>query len=188
MRSVGRAILLAIVALGCAPQYPGEPVGSFEVVGRLEENACGAAIQALDPVTFRVELREEQGQAFWRRPDFPVVSGTALDGTYRFRSQARIVVIAADPDPDFGHPGCTVTQSEVVEVILEPVDSDAGAPTADAGEPEEPSMHLEGTHTIDIAPDVGSSCAPATAALGGPFLALPCSVDYTLEGTPSAPF
>lgn len=186
MRTVGRAILLAIAAFGCAPQYPGEPVGSFEVTGRLEGNECGAAINALDPVSFLVELRQDRGQAFWRRPDFPVVSGTAIDGTYRFRSQTRMVVIASDPDPDFGHAGCTVTQSEVVEVVLSPVETDAGVTPGDGGEAVGPSMHLEGTHTIDIAPDVGQNCLPATAALGGPFVALPCGIDYTLDGSSAA--
>lgn len=179
---LARAIAVWVCLLGgCAPQYPGEALGSFDVTGHLEANACGAAaVPALDPLRFAVELRVRGAEAFWRRPDFPVVSGSARDGTYRFRTQARIVALAGDPDPDFGHPGCTLLQTETVEVTIEGTDLDAGSP--DAGPT---TLTLTGTNAIDFTPEPGSDCAPLASAAGGPFLALPCGLDYALEGTAS---
>jgi len=191
------AVVLPLLA-ACAPQYPGEPVGSFDVTGRLEVNECGgSAVPARDPLSFAVELRERGPEAFWRRAGFPVVSGTARDdGSYRFRTVALIAVLAADPDPDFGHAGCNLVQTEVVDVVLEGVPTDAGAgaePDAGPGKDapdagaQEQDMQLAGTSTIDLAPEPGSDCTPLMAVAGGPFLALPCGIDYTLEGAPRSP-
>ena len=195
-------LVAAVVPLlaACTPQYPGEAVGSFDVTGRLEVNECGAsAVPARDPLSFAVEVRERGPEAFWRRSGLPVVSGTVRDdGNYRFRTVALIPVFAADPDPDFGHAGCNLVQTEIVDVVLSnaPPDADAGAetdagpgmdaPDAGAQEPE-PDLQLAGTSTIDLAPEPGSDCTPLMAVAGGPFVALPCGIDYTLEGAPRSP-
>jgi len=61
--------------------------------------------------------------------------------------------------------------------------------TADAGTDEQPDASTEpelftlrGSQTTTIVPLAGSDCTPAVAALGGPFLALPCRVEYVLSG------
>jgi hypothetical protein len=43
-------------------------------------------------------------------------------------------------------------------------------------------VKLTGSQSTDITPLTGSDCRPAVAALGGPFLALPCRVEYVLTG------
>ncbi|MFW6051193.1 MAG: hypothetical protein ACODAU_08460 [Myxococcota bacterium] len=171
----------------CVPEYSGEPVGTYEVTGALEENACGSqAVDARDPVMFRVEVRREGDRAWWRRPDAPLVEGTVdADGVYSFRSQARRTVI--EPDPDAGDPGCVVEQAETVEARLLGTDADAGTPEAGMGDAAAPPTMLEGTHVIDLSPVAGSDCTAALAVSGGPFRALPCNVDYTLAGSPTDP-
>lgn len=201
------AVLVLAVAGACTPEYPGEPVGSFHVVGALVDNTCGAsAVPAFDPIVFDVEVRADRGQGFWRRPMLPVVSGTyGSDGTFRFSTVAQTKLL--DPIEELGLPGCYVTQTEVVSGRVRPEDLDGGA-QADAGDASTPadggatvdaganddsdagagSMALEGDNTVELAPIAGSACSAATSAEGGPFLALPCSLHYSLSGTLRAPF
>lgn len=205
--------MLLVALAACAPQYPGEPVGSFHVVGALVENTCGpAAVPAFDPLVFDVEVRADRGQGFWRRPMLPVVSGTyGRDGAFRFSSATQTKIL--DPIEELGLPGCFVTQTEVVSGRVRPEDPDAGAlgdggddaRMADAGQTIDAgsdggahadadadagpgTMALEGDNTVELVPIAGSVCGPATSAEGGPFLALPCSIHYTLTGTARAPF
>jgi len=41
---------------------------------------------------------------------------------------------------------------------------------------------MTGSQVTEIVPLTGSDCRPAVAALGGPFLSLPCRVEYVLTG------
>ena len=41
---------------------------------------------------------------------------------------------------------------------------------------------ISGSQTTEIEPLAGADCTPAVAALGGPFLSLPCRVEYVLTG------
>lgn len=173
--------------MGCDPVYPGDPVGTFDVTGHLEENSCGElAVPAIDPLRFAVEIRERSGEAFWRRPERGVVSGTARgDGSFRFRTETLVPLIAPDPDPDFGHAGCALRQTEVVDVTVAAAGrADGGVP--DAGESAAGNASvLTGANVIDLVPEPGSDCTPALVVAGGPFLALPCRVGYSFEGEPA---
>ncbi|MFW5926209.1 MAG: hypothetical protein ACOCV4_08570 [Myxococcota bacterium] len=195
-------MLGVLVGSACTPEYPGETAGTFTVTGRLDENTCGSdAVPAADPLVFDVELRREDGQAWWRRPDAPLVDGTVdADGVYRFRFQQVITVL----EPDAGQPGCALEQSDQVEVSLTEIARDAGTTdaettatdaettttdaettTTDAGAP--PST-LEGQQHVEMAPTAGSDCQSILATAGGPFHALPCTIVYTLEGSPAPEF
>ena len=58
--------------------YPGTPVGSFDVVGALEENECGSAVPANDPITFAVVTNEG-----YKRVDLAVAYSWPLSGYVR---------------------------------------------------------------------------------------------------------
>jgi hypothetical protein len=101
-----------------------------------------------------------------------------------------------------------VTQRDVFTFVVEPVEpgfeADAGVEDGgledggvedggvdDAGVDEESGadagveptlLTLTGSQTTEITPLTGSDCTPAVAALGGPFLSLPCRVEYVLSG------
>jgi len=176
-------VLAAVGVCGCAPRYPGEPVGTFHVVGALVENTCGAsAVPAFDPLVFDVEVRADRGQGFWRRPMLPVVSGTyGRDGAFRFSTVSQAKVL--DPIEELGLPGCVVTQTEVVSGQLRELSADGGtyadagdaSDLADAGMPDhdasldddadagEIALGLSGDNTVALSPTPGSACAAATA-------------------------
>jgi hypothetical protein len=171
---------------------PGEPVGTFEAVGLMVEQSCGSAIPAADPLNLRFELRREDGgRAYWRQLGGPIFAGVYRDDKYSFPVSQSWMVI--EPDRFHGYVGCSVTQRDeftfVVEVPEIETEGDAGVeeePEADAGAVDagvDPVLiTLSGSQTTEIEPLAGADCTPAVAALGGPFLSLPCRVEYVLTG------
>lgn len=202
-----RWISLSLVALasGCwggAEEPPGELVGSFEAVGLMVEHSCGAAVPAADPLRVTFDLRtESNGRAYWYQSDGSVFAGVERDDEYSFQASRSWMVI--EPDRFRGYVGCSVTQRDVFTFELdapelETTEADAGVDDAgvedagvedagveDAGVDElfDPSLTtINGSQTTEIIPLAGSDCTPAVAAVGGPFLSLPCRVEYVLTG------
>ena len=199
-----------MLVLGCWGQTeepPGEPIGTFKAVGFMVEQSCGAAVPAPDPLELDFELRSESnGRAYWRRSGGAMFAGVEKEGEFTFQvSQSWMVV---EPDRFRGFIGCSVTQRDVFTFVVETLDieTEADGGVADGGvddggvedgdvedagteqEPEadasiEPTLlTLTGSQTTEIVPLTGSDCTPAVAALGGPFLSLPCRVEYVLSG------
>lgn len=190
-----RWLLLASIslALGCWPQgddeLPGEVIGQFEAVGLMVEQSCGAGVPAQDPLELSFELRlEENGRAYYRLPTGTAFAGTGSNGEYTFQVSQSWMVI--EPDQFRGFAGCSVTQRDIFTFIIDEPEVDpgvdAGVPAEDAdGEPAmiDPTLvKLTGSQSTDVTPLTGSDCRPAVAAVGGPFLALPCRVEYVLTG------
>lgn len=180
--------VLAIPLLACLTggDPPGEYYGTYEITGVLTANECGAAVPALDPFTFRVELRTDGGSAMWRRQQAPLIYGVVRDGVWEIDSTATLPVYEADPAT--GVVGCALTQAE--SIVLEELvaDLDAALPDGgpmDAGEPGDTQM--QGTTTITYTPTPGSDCSPTLVTYGGPFDALPCTLHYELSIEPSEP-
>ncbi|MGB3052224.1 MAG: hypothetical protein WBB42_14565 [Polyangiales bacterium] len=195
-----RWILLGLMALTCAcfgqdEEPPGELVGSFQALGLMVEQSCGAAIPAPDPLDLKFDLRSEaNGRAYWRLWGGALFAGIEKDDAYTFQTSQSWMVI--EPDRFRGYVGCSVTQRDVFTFeVAAPeiegdendagVDGDAGA-EGDAGTDPgiDPTLVLiTGSQTTEIVPLTGSDCTPAVAALGGPFLSLPCRVEYVLNGS-----
>ena len=179
------SLVLAAACWDQGEEPPGEPVGSFEATGLMVEQSCGAAIPAPDPLDLTFDLRAEAGgRAYWRRHGGQMFAGVHKDGEYTFTvSQSWMVV---EPDRFRGYVGCSVTQRDTFTFVVDEVETRAEEEEAmlgaDAG--VEPALlTLSGSQTTEIAPLSGADCTPAVAALGGPFLSLPCRVEYVLTGS-----
>ena len=179
--------MLGLPLGGCPPVEPsGEVKGTYDVTGSLVMNSCGStAFNAVDPLNFIVELRaEDHGPAYWRRPNAAIVNGSHTGDDYRFRTESSVPIYAADEAT--GTPGCTVAQIESIRVTARSESMDGGVPndlgtsTGDAGVA---NSAFRGTNVIEIIPTGGSNCLRAVAISGGPFLALPCRVEYDLSGS-----
>ena len=177
--------LVALVLLGACwgedDESPGEPLGVFEASGLMVEQSCGAAIPAPDPLDLDFELStEEGGRAFWQSPGGPVFAGVRSGDEYTFTVSQSWTVI--EPDRFRNYVGCSVTQRDTFFVVVEPVepdgDEDEGAEGSDPA-----SFEVSGSQTTEITPISGADCSPAVVAFGGPFLSLPCRVEYVLTGT-----
>jgi hypothetical protein len=191
---------LPLLVLGCwgqGEEPPGQPIGTFNAVGFMVEQSCGAAIPAPDPLDLDFELRSEfNGRAYWRRLGGSMFAGVERDGEYTFQVSQSWMVI--EPDRFRGFVGCSVTQRDIFTFLVETVEVDietdggvadggvedggvADGGAEDAG-PAPILLTLTGSQTTEITPLTGSDCTPAVAALGGPFLSLPCRVEYVISG------
>ncbi len=191
---------LPLLVLGCwgqGEEPPGQPIGTFNAVGFMVEQSCGAAIPAPDPLDLDFELRSEfNGRAYWRRLGGSMFAGVERDAEYTFQVSQSWMVI--EPDRFRGFVGCSVTQRDIFTFLVETVEVDietdggvadggvedggvADGGAEDAG-PAPILLTLTGSQTTEITPLTGSDCTPAVAALGGPFLSLPCRVEYVLTG------
>ncbi len=141
-----RWILLSLMALTSAcwgedEEPPGELVGSFQTLGLMVEQSCGAAVPAPDPIDLKFDLRSESnGRAYWRLWGGAMFAGLEKNDTYTFQTSQSWMVI--EPDRFRGYVGCSVTQRDVftfevsvpeVEPGLDAgVEDDAGVKTTGA--------------------------------------------------------
>ncbi len=199
MRSISLTLLVLISACwGQEEEPPGELVGSFQAVGLMVEQSCGAAVPAADSLTLSFSLRSESnGRAYWEQSGGSMFAGIENDSSYTFQTSKSWMVVEADPFR--GYIGCSVTQRDVFTIDVETpeitIDEDAGV-EGDGGvgdgagadaEIDPTLVSITGSQTTEIVPLTGSDCTPAVAALGGPFLSLPCRVEYVLNGNGIAP-
>jgi hypothetical protein len=202
------SLCLALGGLGgCAmpTELPGQHVGAYSVSGELTENSCGsAAVPAVDPLQFNVEVRENQGTGLWLQGTPPGKPGKLEDdGAFRFRLESRYNVpgMAPDPvemliytdieklaDPDTydnldrkSDEPCQLLVSETVEGRLLNDDRQAGATGTGAKSSASGTPDLIGENEIAIRGAAGD-CSLVLADQGGPFDDLPCRVHYELEG------
>ncbi len=188
-----RWILLSLMALTCAcwgedEEPPGELVGSFQALGLMVEQSCGSAVPAPDPLDLKFDLRSESnGRAYWRLWGGALFAGIENGDTYTFQTSRSWMVI----EPDRFR-GVSVPEIEAgLDAGVEDAGVDGDADTeadAGAGVEVDPTLVLiTGSQTTEIFPLSGADCTPAVAALGGPFLSLPCRVEYVLNGSGIAP-
>lgn len=181
---------LAVGVARCqAPRLPGERVGVYRVIGTLEENSCGSTgLAAPDPLSFKVEIRDEQGVGVWAVQEKPFIQGSIKNnGDFLFRLEDRFSIRPPQPDPatklyfdpeSYREPDeCHLSQVEVIKgTIARGASSNVHDAGADAG------LDFIGEDIIEIRTLSGADCAKLLASAGGPFVALPCRATYTLEG------
>lgn len=183
-------LFLSLGFTDCENEYPGETVGTFHVIGFLEENTCGSGVGAVNPLEFYVEVRvdDELGEAIWRIPQQPIATGAHSGNDYRFEFNRTAAVYGADPLT--GRAGCALDEHDLVQVSIAQEVVDGGVPEDDEGGQDagvESIGILTGINVIELSPTPGSDCSLATSGPTGVFADLPCRVEYTLRGTPHHP-
>lgn len=162
----GAVFGVALVAAGCWTDddtLEGTLVGDFEAEGALIEQSCGGAVDSPDPleVEFSMSVDDDVSGAASIDVYGNVLDGEVSGGVYTFRTSASWTVTA--PNPVTGSGGCVVNQRDFFSVTLD-------------------GTTLDGTQATDVEPVTGSDCTLAVEAGGGPFLTLPCRVEYILTG------
>lgn len=187
-------------------ELPGEHVGAYSVSGELTENSCGsAAVPAVDPLQFKVEVRDHQGTGLWVQGAPPGRPGKLEeDGVFRFRLESRYNVPGKPAEPvemliytdieKLADPAtydnldrkpaqpCQLLVSETVEGRLLADDREQAGGSASRPKPSTGDrVDLIGENEIAIRA-AGGDCSLVLADNGGPFDDLPCRVHYELEG------
>jgi hypothetical protein len=181
---------------------PGTLVGKYAVRGVLVENTCGqSALPAVNPLTFVVELREDQGVGYWVPDKAPRNTGSlSQDGSFRFTvGQTQVISqgapgqatqnlqpsdFLASPDTNFDlkQTTCAVTTTQTIVGSLQRKQAADGGIVISAAPDGGALGDLIAESTIAVAPSAGSDCNSALAALGGNYVALPCQARYELQG------
>lgn len=182
---LGALLVLTSACWGQGEEPPGDPVGTFEASGLMVEQSCGSAIPAPDPIDLRFDLRSEDGgRAYWRQQGGPMYAGVHGEGEYTFTVSQSWMVI--EPDQFRGYVGCSVTQRDIFTFVVEEIEGEPEDDVIDTGADAGVAptlLALTGSQSTEIDPLSGADCTPAVAALGGPFLSLPCRVEYVLTGS-----
>ena len=207
MRTPGRGLgtLLGsffVAAIGCQRQAEavGDLVGVYAIDGALTENSCGqAALPAVDPLRFEVEIRYTDTVGYWQIEKRPAKPGELeQNGEFRFTNENTSLVssmrgannalepqdfLSLEPDFDLKTTTCAMKVREVIEgslkrSLLDGVDG--GVFELDPGDAK---YDLSGENTIEVTPTTDSDCSASLAVKGGPFSNLPCTAHYALRGT-----
>ena len=196
-------LLLLVAAVGCqkpATKASGLLVGVYAIDGALIENTCGqAALPAVDPLRFEVEIRRNDRVGYWQTDKQPQQLGEIEDdGEFRFRQEqtklvSKMRVARNDLEPgdfasgqedfDLKTTTCAMKIRETIEGTLARtfVWSDAGEPELDDSAPR-PKHDLTGDNRIEVTATDDSNCSASLAVFGGPFANLPCVAHYALQG------
>jgi hypothetical protein len=190
------------------PKPPGELVGVYAIEGALTENECGTdALPAADPLSFDVELREEDGTGYWLQGMPPAWPGLLsedgvftfeLEQTYAVDPKARVMPdpfssmdpeALADPsvyeraDQAMNGAPCTLRIVEsVAGTVLHDLSTRGHASMSGPAPTESSNPDLVADNEITISAAEGD-CGLVMREQGGPFDALPCSAHYDLVGT-----
>lgn len=152
-------MIVALGALGCPSEYPGEPVGTYAVTAAVGESSCGPGIGGSGPLEFEVEIRRDGEVGYWIGPDgLARVGRIDEQGTYRFKLEQRIQVRAGD--------------AQTAPCVMDQVDEVTGTAAGS----------LIGTEALAIAVTAGADCSDQMGITTGKFLALPCEIRWELEG------
>ena len=169
-------LVLGFPLVACVPpDYPGDPIGEFVVVGDSLANDCGdEAVPAAPSLEFSVELRMDGETPYWRRIGFPAVPGIMeQDGKLRFRDET---IVKLSPNPDDLSEECVLRQAEEIEVSL----SEGGEPTSvDGGVGA--SSSFTGSLKVQWEPVNSATCGYVLVSGVGPFVQLPCGISYELD-------
>jgi hypothetical protein len=181
------ALIGASLIGGCETTLPGEVVGAYDVVMRLEENTCGRSVVPFaDGERYAVELRSDSDErGYWRLTKAPPVLGRYVDAGFSFSYAEAIELGAADA----GTRGCIVLREEQLDVVVSDLLPDGGvAARAERSDPgSDAGSALAGTHQVDFRADPGGRCHDVRGPLRE-FERLPCGARYRLVGQARAPF
>lgn len=150
-------------------KVPGEPLGTFHVIGHLDASTCGpGALGSTDLWEFDVKLSRDGSDLYWLNGQEPIPGRIAADGvSFAFDTRTAVEAIAAGK----GHPGCTILRSDTANGALSSATLDVTS--------------FAGRMRFGYVPATGSDCSALVGVEGG-FFALPCEMSYLVDATRQA--
>jgi hypothetical protein len=163
MRAFSLGVCLLLMACSGSP-LPGRVLGTYTVSGQSANNTCG--LGAPNPWKFDVQLSLQGSTLYWSYMDgSPLLSGATSGSGHvtLLNSQS----LNAD-STDAGLGPCTLERNDDLVLTL--------------GSGSTPAS-FSGTISYSYTPASGASCGDVMTSAGGPFSALPCSVEYDVTAT-----
>jgi len=144
---------------------PGDSLGTFHVVARLENSTCGpGALGSEDLWEFDVQVSKDGSEIYWLNGEEPIAGRIAGDGlSFAFDTSGQVQLI--EPGP--GTPGCAVVRTDRASGSLDDADEVLG---------------FTGRLSYGFVATAGSDCIEAIGVEGG-FYALPCEISYGMQAT-----
>lgn len=147
------------------PHQPGDAIGSFSVVGKLQDDSCGADnLSAPAKWSFELKLSRKGSTLYWLNGREAIVGD--IDRSGRFSFETRIEVPLSEQRGAVK--GCTMVRR------------DSASGTLASSEDE-----LSGKLSYSYAAAQGSECAEYALGAEGQPLTLPCTLSYALSGARS---
>jgi hypothetical protein len=179
MRALTRArsflfLALTLGACGCMqvgdqdlddqdPHQPGEAIGAFSVVGKLNKDSCGADnLGAPAKWSFDLKLSREGSVLYWLNGREAIVG--EIDKSGRFEFSTRVEVPLSEQHG--AAKGCVMVRRDVA-----------------SGELTSSSSKLTGELSYSYDAASGSDCAELALGADGQPVALPCTLGYALSGS-----
>ena len=150
-------------------KIPGDELGVFQVVGKLDSSTCGpGALGSSDVWEFEVKLSRDDRDLYWLNGK-TAIHGQIASDERTFAFDTRVEIEAAKPGP--GSPGCVIQRSDSASGELDSAGADV--------------QSFEGLLRFGFSPKAGGDCSPLIGVAEG-FAALPCEMSYRLDGKRSA--
>ncbi len=168
--AAGAALLTAACSGNGHGAYPGDDLGTYQVVGHITDSGCGeGSLGATDPWNFEIHLSRAERELFWLNGREAIAGRVADDGV-SFSFETRVEVEAAPAER--GRKACVVSRE----------DHASGELSAGGTEVLAFTSVLDFDYTV-----VGDSDCSGLIGVPGGFQTLPCGMSYELSGTRSAP-
>ncbi len=162
-------VAFLVVLSGCGEfgtedaKIPGDELGTFHVVGRMDVSSCGPGALGSKPVwEFDVKLSRDGDDLYWLNGQEPIYGRISADGvTFSFDTQSAITTRPAKG----ALPGCTVIRRDLASGVLQGSGEVSG---------------FSGDMRFGYAPTEVSDCTDSVGDDGG-FAQLPCEIRYHLD-------
>lgn len=174
------ACAIGLLAASCnATPLPGTQLGTYNVIGTLGTNTCGAGLGAPNPWSFTVQLSEDTSTTpptfYWLSSDGTQWSNVMSSATQvTFSSSVTSNVDGVTTTTDAGVSTTTEGACDLTQTTEVPITLAAGLPPT--------SFTGTVTYSFQAALGVSAStdCTDQLASSGGTYDTLPCTASYSL--------
>jgi len=167
--SLFSAVLGACSAPTNGTSLPGTPAGTFNVVGTLGTNTCGAGLGLSNPWDFQVQLSVDETVLYLAETD----GSSQMSGPITGTSAVLTATGTANADAtEAGVGSCNLTLTATFNLDL----NSESSPTSFTGSV---------SYAYAVATGVASmaACNDQLSSSGGDYATLPCNFTYSLSGT-----
>jgi hypothetical protein len=160
-----------LLVLGCLgngndPKVPGEALGGYHVVGRLQQSTCGpGALGSTDVWEFDVRLSRDDRDLYWLNGREAILGQIAADGI-SFIFDTRVAIHLGEARA--GRAGCSLSRVDQASGTLSSADLEV--------------LEFSGQLHFGYIADRDADCSDIVGVAGG-LATLPCEIRYAIAAS-----